>query len=69
MTINQNQENIEFNEPLPTFLTEKHKMGEEISITGKWVPRKPGSIFRKSQDAKDMIEEWENIHERTVMNI
>jgi quinol monooxygenase YgiN len=50
------------NPSLPPFLAESSRLGSEISITGKWVPRAPGGIFRKSADSKDMLLEWENIH-------
>jgi quinol monooxygenase YgiN len=47
---------------LPTFMQEPIQIGEEISITGKWVPKTKGGIFRKSPDSGDMIKEWEDIH-------
>ena len=31
-------------------------------MTGKWVPTKPGGMFRKSAESKDMLKEWEDIH-------
>ncbi|MDX1765471.1 MAG: hypothetical protein R3313_00805 [Candidatus Saccharimonadales bacterium] len=49
-------------EPLPDYLTQVTKLGTEIAITGKWVPLKPGGLFRKSADSKDMLQEWEDIH-------
>jgi quinol monooxygenase YgiN len=49
-------------EPLPSYLTEPSRIGTEISVTGKWVPTKPGGIFRKSPDSKEMLAEWEDIH-------
>ena len=49
-------------EPLPTFLAEPSKIGDEISVTGKWVPTKPGGLFRKSAESKEMLNEWEDIH-------
>ena len=49
-------------EPLPPFLVEPSRIGEEISITGKWVPTEPGGWFRKSAESKEMLEEWEDIH-------
>jgi quinol monooxygenase YgiN len=49
-------------EPLPPFLAEPSRMGAEISVTGKWVPTKPGGLFRKSPDSKEMLAEWEDIH-------
>lgn len=38
------------------------KIGSEISVTGKWVPRAPGGLFRKSPDTADLLQEWEDIH-------
>jgi len=49
-------------EPLAPFLAEPSKVGREISVTGKWVPTKPGGLFRKSIESKDMLSEWEDIH-------
>ena len=49
-------------EPLPSFLAEPSRIGTEISITGKWVPSKPGGRFRKSAESREMLEEWEDIH-------
>ena len=49
-------------EPLPTYLAEPSKLGQEISITGKWVPTKKGGLFRKSAESKEMLKEWEDIH-------
>ncbi|MFA9565384.1 MAG: hypothetical protein ACERLM_11855, partial [Acidimicrobiales bacterium] len=49
-------------EPLPPFLAERSRIGPEISITGKWVPTKPGRRFRKSAESKEMLAEWEDIH-------
>jgi len=49
-------------EPMPDFLSEPSKIGTEISVTGKWVPTHPGGRFRKSEDAQDMLAEWEDIH-------
>ena len=37
-------------------------IGTEISITGKWVPKTPGGLFRRSPDADGLFIEWENIH-------
>ena len=50
------------NEPLPSFLAEPSKIGQEISITGKWIPAKKGGLFRKSAESKEMLKEWEDIH-------
>ena len=49
-------------EPLPPFLAEPSRLGSEISITGKWVPTKPGGRFRTTAESKDMLVEWEDIH-------
>ncbi len=43
-------------------LIEQLKIGDEISITGKWVPKLPGGLFRKSTDATELLSEWEDIH-------
>ena len=48
---------------IASHLIEGTKIGTEISITGKWIPRKPGGIFRKSPDSKEMLKEWEDIHQ------
>lgn len=49
-------------EPLPPFLAEPSKIGQEISVTGKWIPAKQGGLFRRSAESKEMLEEWEDIH-------
>jgi quinol monooxygenase YgiN len=49
-------------EPLPPHLAEPSRIGSEISITGKWVPSRPGGLFRKSPDSQEMLQEWEDIH-------
>ena len=49
-------------QPLAPFLAKPSKIGQEISVTGKWVPTKPGGLFRKSAESKDMLSEWEDIH-------
>ena len=49
-------------EPLAPFLAEPTKLGNEISITGKWIPTKKGGLFRKSAESKEMLKEWEDIH-------
>jgi len=53
---------IQSKEALPQFLTETTQIGEEISITGKWIPVKKGGFFKKSKESKEMLEEWEDIH-------
>lgn len=49
-------------EPLPPYLAEPSRLGQEISITGKWIPTKQGGLFRKSTESKEMLKEWEDIH-------
>lgn len=49
-------------EPLPSFLTEPSKIGQEISITGKWIPRQKGMLFWKSAESREMLQEWDDIH-------
>jgi quinol monooxygenase YgiN len=49
-------------EPLAPYLAEPSRIGEEISVTGKWVPMKPGGRFRKSAESEEMLQEWEDIH-------
>ena len=49
-------------QPLAPFLAQPSKIGQEISVTGKWVPTKPGGLFRTSAESKDMLNEWEDIH-------
>ena len=49
-------------EVLPEFLSEPTQIGEEISITGKWIPSKKGGLFKKSQESREMLKEWEDIH-------
>lgn len=38
------------------------KIGGEITITGKWLPKHKGGIFWKSKNSKEMLKEWEDIH-------
>lgn len=52
----------QLHEPLAPFLAEPSKLGQEISVTGKWVPTKKGGLFRKSAESKEMLQEWEDIH-------
>jgi quinol monooxygenase YgiN len=49
-------------EPLPPHLAEPSRIGQEISITGKWIPARKGGLFRRSPDSKEMLQEWEDIH-------
>jgi quinol monooxygenase YgiN len=51
-----------FTEPLAEYLSEPSRIGDEISITGKWVPSKPGGRFRGTEESRDMLKEWEDIH-------
>ena len=44
-------------------LAEPTRLGDEISITGKWVPSTPGGRFRRSEDSREMLAEWEDIHQ------
>ena len=48
--------------PMADHLTKPTQIDHEISITGKWIPATPGGIFRKSLDAKGMLQEWDDIH-------
>lgn len=49
-------------EPLAQHLSDPSKIGDEISVTGKWVPKQPGGLFRKSAESQEMLKEWEDIH-------
>lgn len=49
-------------EPLPPHLTEPPQLGDEIAVTGRWVPATPGGRFRRSPDSNRMIAEWDAIH-------
>ncbi len=49
-------------EPLAPHLAEPPRLGDEISITGKWVPSQPGGRFRSSEESREMLREWEDIH-------
>ena len=49
-------------EPMPAFLSEPPRIGNEISVTGKWVSSRPGRRFRKSVESQEMLAEWEDIH-------
>ena len=53
---------IDTTEPLPPFLAEPSRVGAEVSVTGKWVPSTPGGRFRKSDDTREMLAEWEDTH-------
>lgn len=47
---------------MPDHVSEPLRIGGEISVTGKWVPKTFGGLFRKSPDADDLLKEWEDIH-------
>ena len=47
---------------MPQFLAEPIRLGQEISITGKWIPTKKSGLFRTSAESKEMLKEWEDIH-------
>ncbi len=49
--------------PLAPHLRETSRIGSEISITGKWIPKRKGSFLFRSEDSKDMAKEWEQIHQ------
>ena len=51
-----------FTTPLPDYLAEPSQLGDEISITGKWVPSNPGGRFRTTEESREMLQEWEDIH-------
>jgi hypothetical protein len=44
------------------YLNEPFRIGGEISVTGKWTPRRAGGLFRKSPDTDNLLKEWEDIH-------
>ena len=48
---------------LPIHMQESTQLGQEIAVTGKWVPTKKSGLFRTSVESKEMIKEWEAIHE------
>jgi hypothetical protein len=60
--ISFNNKNMKTKEALPNHLSGISKIDDEISITGKWVPTKKGGLFRKSNESKEMLKEWEDIH-------
>ena len=49
-------------EPLPPFLAAPSRLGQEISVTGKWIPTKQDGRFRTSAESIEMLKEWEDIH-------
>lgn len=52
-----------FIDPLPSYLAEPSRIGREITITGKWVPSVPGGRFRTTEESREMLQEWEDIHQ------
>jgi len=56
-------------QPLPSSLSAPSKIGNEISVTGKWVPAKAGGLFRKSAESTEMLKEWEDIHAAACADI
>ena len=52
-----------FKEPLPTHLSKEARIGTEISLTGKWVATHKNSFFRKSTEYREMLKEWDDIHQ------
>ena len=53
---------VSLNTTLPEHLSVETQIGEEISITGKWVLRAAGGLFRASPDAEALRQEWADIH-------
>ncbi len=51
-----------FSEPLADHLAQPSRIGDELSITGKWVPSKPGGRFRATEQSRQMGTEWQEIH-------
>ncbi len=49
-------------QPLPPHLAVPSPLGAEISVTGKWVPSRPGGRFRTTPESREMLAEWEAIH-------
>jgi quinol monooxygenase YgiN len=49
------------NEPLPLFLAEASRNGQEISITGKWIPTPKSGLFSKSPASTEMHKVGEDI--------
>ncbi len=48
-------------EPLPQFLAEASRIGQEISVTGKWIPTPKCGLFSKSPASTEMLKVWEDI--------
>jgi quinol monooxygenase YgiN len=53
-------------DPLPSFLAEPSRIGQEISVTGKWTSLKRGRLFWKSAESKAMLKEWEAVRAETA---
>tara|TARA_B110000967_G_scaffold209532_1_gene266100 strand:+ start:651 stop:1511 length:861 start_codon:yes stop_codon:yes gene_type:complete len=53
----------ELKDELPVYLQQPSKLGQEISVTGKWVPTIKSGLFRKSAESQEMLREWEAIHQ------
>lgn len=47
--------------PLPHFLAEPSRLGQEISITGKWTSTKKRGLFSRSPQPNEMHKAWEAI--------
>ena len=54
---------MERTEPLASYLAEPSRIGDEISVTGKWLPKNPGGRFRNTEESREMLKEWEDIHQ------
>ncbi|NND84139.1 MAG: hypothetical protein HKN46_03225 [Acidimicrobiia bacterium] len=54
---------MDLNEPLPPHLAEPTRLGSEIAVTGKWIPSTPGGRFRSTEESREMLKEWEDIHQ------
>ncbi len=52
-----------FIDPLPSYLAKPSRIGREITITGKWVPSVSGGRFRTTEESREMLQEWEDIHQ------
>lgn len=48
-------------EALPPFFQGPSAQDTQISLTGKWIPTKPASIFRKSAESQAMRQAWNDI--------
>lgn len=50
--------------PLPAHLAEPSQLGPEISLTGKWSPKSPNTLFKRSTDSTQMHEHLKSIHNK-----